>query len=157
MYLFIWRLLSYFITVWFIWDSVVFSYSIGLSSMPRRDYVRTYISWSGDGLYNQWICIHNRGLWPLTHPPATSAISPNMNRAGEIKAPNTFALPLQIRMVLGSGTAMVRPARRIQYAVRCGRHSVYGHHIQWLVHVDRDWQPEFMRHKSPQYAGGKLE
>lgn len=31
MYLFIWRLLSYFITVWFIWDSIVFSYSIGLS------------------------------------------------------------------------------------------------------------------------------
>jgi len=64
---------------------------------------------------------------------------------------------LQIRMVLGTGTAMVRPARRLQHALRRGRDPVYGHHIQRLVHVDGDWQPEFMRHKSPQYVGGKLE
>lgn len=67
-----------------------------------------------------------------------------------------FLFSWQIRMVHRAGPALVRPACGLIDALRCGWHTVYGDHIQRLVHVNGDWFPEFMRHKSSQYARGKL-
>lgn len=64
--------------------------------------------------------------------------------------------PWQIRMVYRAGPALVCPACGLIDALRCGWHTVYGDHIQRLVHVNGDWFPEFMWHKSSQYARGKL-
>lgn len=64
--------------------------------------------------------------------------------------------PSNVQVVRRPEPALVRTARRVRDAVRLRGHPIYGHGLQRVVHVHRDWVPKSVRHQPAQHAGGEF-